>query len=648
MQAHGKEPEKPMERKKVAKKFCIPHNNVYLCLLKAKNPIKSPMQNNQHLAVLVHEQAKRYGQKTVMTFRQFGSLKWKQLSWNQFSMRVKQVSNALLNLGVQPQENLGVFAQNCVQYHYTDFGAYGIRAVTIPFYATSSEQQIQYIVNDAKIRFLFVGEQAQYDKAHRIIALCPTLERIIIFDPSVRVAQNDPNSLFFEDFIALGENLPRQAQVEALWAERSMDDICNILYTSGTTGESKGVVLTYGQYHAAFTANDKCVPVGENDRVMQFLPVTHIFERGWSYLALTEGAELIVNTYPQEIQQSMRETHPTCMSSVPRFWEKVYMGVKQKIETSGGMQQKLFRHALEVGRRYNVECMAKGKRPSLGLAMEYKMLNASVLSLVRKQLGLENAHFFPTAGATVSPEVEEFIHSLGIFMMVGYGLTESLATVSCDNMDKPYTIGSVGRPVEGIEIKISEEGEILLKGPTITRGYYNRDDANRQAFDSDGFFHTGDAGFLKNGELYLTERIKDLFKTSNGKYIAPQMIEAMLLVDRYIDQITIIANERKFVSALIVPEFSLLEDYAREHNISFSSHEDLCQNKQIHDMVMERINTLQQSLAYYEQVKRITLLPHHFTMENGELTNTLKIKRAAITKNYKAVIDRMYEENASN
>jgi long-chain acyl-CoA synthetase len=308
------------------------------------------------------------------------------------------------------------------------------------------------------------------------------------------------------------------------------------------------------------------------------------------------------------------------------------------------MQQKLFRHALEVGKKYNVDCLAHGKRPSLALALEYKMINSSVLSLVRKQLGLENAHFFPTAGATVSPEVEEFIHSLGIFMMVGYGLTESLATVSCDHMNEPYTIGSVGRPVEGIEIKISDENEILLKGPTITQGYYKRDDANKQAFDADGFFHTGDAGCIRNGELFLTERIKDLFKTSNGKYIAPQMVEAMLLVDRYIDQITIIANERKFVSALIVPEFSLLEDYAKEHGIKYTTKEELCQNKQIHDMVMERINTLQQPLAYYEQVKRITLLPHHFTMENGELTNTLKIKRATIAKNYKEVIDKMYEE----
>src|SRR5574344_2465807 len=265
------------------------------------------MQTRCHLSVLIHEQAKKYGKREAITFRNFGSLTWETVSWNQFSLCVKQVSNALLNLGTKPQENIAVFSQNCVQYLYTNFGAYGVRAVTIPFYATTSEQQIQYMVNDAQVRFLFVGEQEQYDKAHRKFPLCPSLERIIIFDSSVRISKHDPNALYFDDFLALGEKLPRQTEVEKLWKETSDDDICDILYTSGTTGESKGVVLTYGQYMAAMIANDNCVPIGENDRVIDFLPFTHIFERGWAYLSLTEGAELIVNTYPNEIQQSMRE-----------------------------------------------------------------------------------------------------------------------------------------------------------------------------------------------------------------------------------------------------------------------------------------------------------------------------------------------------
>ena len=602
------------------------------------------MQTNSHLSRLVHDQAKKYGDREELIYKDFGGSEWLSMSWNQFSDIVKKVSNALLNMGVQVQENVGVFSQNSVQYLFCDFGAWGIRAVTIPFYATSSEQQIQFMVNDAQIRFLFVGEQEQYDKARRVFSTCRSLERIIIFDKNVRISTHDPNAMYFDDFLKLGDNLPRQSEVEKLQAEASMDDIANILYTSGTTGDSKGVILTCGQYHAAFEANDKCVPVGESDRVLNFLPFTHIFEKGWKILCLTEGARLIVNTYPQEVQQSMKETHPTCMSSVPRFWEKVYMGVLEQIEKANAAKRALFTHALKVGKTHNIDYLSKGKRPPLALHLEYEMINKTIFSLVRKELGLENAHFFPTAGATVNPKVEEFVHAIGINMIVGYGLTESLATVSCNHLGDPFTVGGVGIPIEGIEIKISDEGEVLLKGPTITRGYYNREDLTKAAFTDDGFFRTGDSGYLKDGELFLKERIKDLYKTSNGKYIAPQMIESKLLVDKFIDQICIVADQRKFVSALIIPVYPLLEEYAREHHIPFESREDLCANPQINEMMKERIDTLQQQLAHYEQIKRFTLLPHHFSMEKGELTNTLKIKRRVLNENYKKEIDAMYAE----
>ncbi len=602
------------------------------------------MQNNTHLAVLVHEQAKTYGDREVLIYKDFGGTEWKSYSWNQFSAAVKQVSNALLNLGVKVQDNVGIFSQNSVQYLFCDFGAWGIRAVTIPFYATSSEQQIQFMLNDAKIRILFVGEQEQYDKAHRVQATCRTLERIVVFDRGVRLNEGDTTAVYFDDLLQQAEGLPRQSEVEALQAQASMDDIASILYTSGTTGDSKGVILTCGQYHAAFEANHKCVPVGEQDRVLDFLPFTHIFEKGWKLLCLTEGARLIVNTYPQQVQQSMKDTHPTCMSSVPRFWEKVYQGVMEKIESSGGVQRRLFEHAIATGRKHNIDYVSKGKKPPLALHLEYEMLDRTVFSLVRKELGLENAHFFPTAGATVNPKVEEFVHSIGINMVVGYGLTESLATVSCNHLGEPWTVGSVGIPIEGLSVRISDEGEVLLKGPTITRGYYNRDDLTRQSFTDDGYFRTGDSGYMEGGELFLKDRIKDLFKTSNGKYIAPQMIESKILVDKYVDQIAIIADQRKFVSALIIPVYPLLEEYARAHGIKFGSREELCRNPQIYDMMKTRIDTLQQQLAHYEQVKRFTLLPHAFSMERGELTNTLKIKRRVLVENYRREIDKMYEE----
>jgi len=604
------------------------------------------MQINSHLSRLIYDVADHWGDREALIYKDYGrgNTQWHSMSWRQFLEKVKLVSNAMLNMGVGVQENVGVFSQNSVEYLFTDFGAWGIRAVTIPFYATSSEQQIQYMVNDARIRFLFVGEQEQYDKARRIFTTCHSLQKIIVFDPAVVIPKGDPTAMSFADFLKLGEGLPRQSEVEARQQAATMDDTANILYTSGTTGDSKGVILSMGQYHAAFEANGKCVPVTEDDRVLNFLPFTHVFEKGWKILCITVGARLIVNTYPQEVQQTMRETHPTCMSSVPRFWEKVYMGVMEKIESSGPVQRKLFRHALTVGRRHNIEYLALGKRPPLALHLEYEALNKTVFSLVRKELGLENAHFFPTAGATVSPHVEEFVHAIGINMIVGYGLTESLATVSCDHLGKPFTVGSVGHPIDSISVRISDEGEILLKGPTITRGYYQRDEITRQSFTPDGYFRTGDSGYMMNGELFLKERIKDLFKTSNGKYIAPQMVESKLLVDKYIDQVAVIADQRKFVSALIVPEYHLLEEYAREHDIAFEGREDLCRNKQIIAMLKDRIDTLQQQLAPYEQIKRFTLLPQGFSLERGELTNTLKIKRRVLNENYRKEIDAMYEE----
>ena len=604
------------------------------------------MQTKCHLSVLIHKQAEKYGNRRALIYRDFGGTKWKSASWRDFSRKVRHVSNAMLNIGIQVQENVGVFSQNCVEYLFTDFGAFGIRAVTVPFYATSSEQQIQYMICDAQIRVLFVGEQEQYDKARRVFAHCHTLERIIVFDRRVEINPADKSTIYFDDFLTLGSNSPRQSEVEKLYGEANDDDLCNILYTSGTTGESKGVMLTYGQYHAAMEANGKIIPVRESDRVMDFLPMTHIFERAWLILSMEMGAEIVVNTNPKEIQQAMRETRPTCMSAVPRFWEKVYAEVTDRIDRATPAQQKLLRKAWAIGRRHNIEYLARGKRPPLSLRMKYALMHRTLFKIVRNELGLDRPNIFPTAGATVSPEIEEFVHSIGICMIVGYGLTESLATVSCDRRGRPFTVGSVGRPIKELDIKFGEDDEILLKGPTVTKGYYHREELNKQVFDEEGYFHTGDSGYIKNGELFLKDRIKDLFKTSNGKYIAPQMIESKLLVDKFIDQIAVIADRRKFVSALIIPDYALLEEYAGRHAIAFSSREELCADPQIHEMMAERIETLQQQLASYEKIKRFTLLPDHFTMERGELTNTLKIRRKVLAKNYAGEIEKMYEEEA--
>lgn len=600
------------------------------------------MLNNCHLSELIHSQAQRYGDRPALKYRDYQLNRWVAVSWREFSNCVHRVSRALLELEIGVQENVAVFSQNMPHCLYVDFGAYGVRVVTIPFYATSSGAQVAYMVNDAEVRCLFVGEQEQYDVVMGVISLCPTLEHIVIFDRSVTRRPSDRMSMYFDEFVALsdGDNLDEELRERA--AGINYDDLANILYTSGTTGASKGVMLTYGMYHEAFRVNDKVLPLSERDVVLNFLPFTHVFERAWSYLCLAEGARLAINLRPTDVQRSMQEVHPTCMCAVPRFWEKVYQGVQDRMDNGPFLERKLIRDAIEVGSRCWIDYRSKGKEPPLALRLKYGFYNRTIVNLLRHMLGLERANFFPTAGATVSPAIECFVHAAGINMVVGYGLTESTATVSCDIPGRPCSIGSVGRLIEGLELKFGEQDEILLRGKTITPGYYKKDSTTKAAFDADGWFHTGDAGYMKDGELYLKERIKDLFKTSNGKYIAPQIIESKLVIDKYIEQAVIVADKHKFVSALLVPDYKLLRRYADEHGIEAADDAALCRNPEIVRMVGERLGMLQQELAHYEKVKRFILLPEPFTIENGELTNTLKVKRGVVYDRYADAIAQLY------
>ena len=600
--------------------------------------------SNSYLSTLICRQAKKYGDRIALKYRNYETESWIPVSWNQFAAKVKNVSNALIALGTEVQENVGIFSQNMPECLYTDFGAFGSRVVTIPLYATSSEAQVHYILEDAEIRFLFVGEQYQYDVAYRVQNLCKSLKQIIIFDPKVKRSAADKNSIYFSDFLKLGEDGKYQEEVDKRTSESGNGDLANILYTSGTTGESKGVMLHHSCYEAAFAAHDQRLKtLTEADVVMNFLPFTHIFERAWSYYCINKGCTLCVNLRPQDIQKTIKEIRPTAMCSVPRFWEKVYAGVQAKINETTGLKRGLMLDALKVGKEHNITYLMNGKTPPPLLHMKYKFYEKTIYSLLKKTLGIENGNFFPTAGAAIPLAVEEFVHSVGINMIAGYGLTETTATVSCCWLDS-FRIGSVGRVMPGLEIKIGENNEILLRGETVTKGYYKKEAMTRQVLTEDGWFHTGDAGYLKDGFLYLTERIKDLFKTSNGKYIAPQAIETKLVVDRYIDQISIIADQRKFVSALIVPEYEQVKKYAEAHHIAYTDMKDLLQKQEIIDLFRLRIDTLQQEFAHYEQVKRFTLLPEPFSMERGELTNTLKIKRPVLMKNYAAEIEKMYEE----
>lgn len=597
-----------------------------------------------HLSVLVHRRAEKYGDKVALKYRDYETSQWIPITWNQFSQTVRQVANALVELGVQEEENIGIFSQNKPECLYVDFGAFANRAVTIPLYATSSPAQAQYIINDAQIRYIFVGEQFQYDAAFSVFGFCQSLQQLIIFDRAVVRDPRDMTSIYFDEFLETGKGLPNNDIVEERTSRASDDDLANILYTSGTTGEPKGVMLHHSNYMEAFRIHDiRLVDMSDQDVSMNFLPLTHVFEKAWTYLCIHKGVQICINLRPVDIQTTIKEIRPTLMCSVPRFWEKVYAGVQEKIAQETGLKKAMMLDAIKVGKIHNIDYLRKGKTPPLMNQLKYKFYEKTVYALLKKTIGIENGNFFPTAGAAVPDEICEFVHSVGINMLVGYGMTESTATVSCF-LNQGYEIGSVGTVMPDVEVKIGDENEILLRGKTITKGYYKKAEATAAAIDKDGWFHTGDAGYLKGDQLYLTERIKDLFKTSNGKYVSPQALETKLAIDRYIDQIAIIADQRKFVSALIVPVYGFVKDYAKEKGIEYKNMEELLQHPKILGLFRARIDTLQQQFAHYEQVKRFTLLPEPFSMERGELTNTLKLKRPIVAKNYKEVIDKMYEE----
>ena len=597
-----------------------------------------------HFAELIHRQAEKYGNRTALKHRDNATGKWLKISWREFSDKVMLTAKAMAEFGIKVQENIGVYSQNMPQCLYTDFGAYGNRVVSIPMYATNSPGQIEYIINDAKIRTLFVGEQLQYNNAFKVQKDSKYLERLVVFDPAVKMNPEDKTSIYFDDFLRLGDNAHAESTVKIRMTEAVPEDLATIIYTSGTTGESKGVMLPHSCYLEAMRIHDVRLPlVTDKDLSMSFLPMTHIFEKAWCYYCLHKGVTIAINQDPKMIQKTLPEVHPTLMCNVPRFWEKVYAGVHEKINSASPAMKKIFLDAIETGRRYNLEYKNKGIPAPCSLKLKFQFYNKTVFTLLKKVLGIERGRFFPVAGAPLSDTINEFLQSVKIPIAYGYGLSETTATV-CFYPEIGFQFGSIGEVMPGVQVKIDpRNNEILVKGKTVMSGYYNKPEETKRAFTEDGFFRTGDAGRLVGNTLFFTERIKDLYKTSNGKYIAPQAIEMVMSGDNYIEQIAVIGDQRKFVSALIVPAYPLLEKYAGEKGISFESREELVKNKDIIRFIEARVEEHQKNLASYEKIKRFTLLPEPFMM-GCELTDTLKLRRPVVLQKYATEIEAMYEE----
>jgi long-chain acyl-CoA synthetase len=593
-----------------------------------------------HFADIIHAQAKKYGEKTALNHRKNITDEWTPISWNSFSEQVLAMSKALYELGVNEGDRVGQFSNNMAENLMVDYALFANRAVVVPMYATSTAPQVEFIVNDSEIAVLFVGDQIQYDIAMQVQAHSLYLKKLIVFDREV-VLRGD-NSMYFDDLLEQGRDSNRHFEVQNRSNEAVDTDLACILYTSGTTGNPKGVMLPHSCLNEAVRIHAIRIPeMTDEDTSIAFLPLSHVFERMWCYLCIAQGVLIYINLRPIEITDAIKQVRPTMMCAVPRFWEKVYAAVQDNISKMPPFKQGIVSWALATGKTYNIDYLRLGKKPAFGLRLRYLIADKLIYSKVKKTIGIENAVLFPVAGAKLSDDINIFLRSMGVPITYGYGLTESTASVSF--FDKTaYEFGTVGKIIPDLEVKIGADNEILLKGKTIFPGYYRNPEANAAAFTEDGFFKTGDAGYIRGNSIILTDRIKDLFKTSYGKYIAPQEIETRLILDKYIDQVAVIGDERPYVTAIIAPSLPDLENYAAKYKIEYKDADDLLANPKIYEYMEQRIQRMQAGMANYELIKKFTLISKPFSIQTGELTNTLKLKRTVIRQRYKVQIDEMY------
>ena len=590
-----------------------------------------------HLVTRLASQAAHYGDREALRYWENGQLC--SLSWKVFYEEIQKIANALLHYQVGVQENIGIFAPNSPQWTMVDMAAAHIRACAVPIYATNTVDQAAYIINNAGIKILFVGEKEQYEKVAQIRQACPELQLVVLFNEAL-LKEGGASVCTLSQFIAAPQGKIYEAELKERFDQRNLQDFYTIIYTSGTTGNPKGVLIDYENVAYQFINHDDRLAVVEGNVSMSFLPLSHVYERMWVAYVFHKG---VINCYLDDtnrVAEALKEVKPHYMCVVPRLLEKIYTKIYENVGKQSLVKRIVFAAATRIA-KIQLGRTKKGKYPSFVLKKLYNVADKLVFQKLKAALG-GNIEMIPCGGALLEPSIGRFFRAIGVNVTLGYGMTETTATVSCWD-DKKFKLKSVGTLVPHIQAKIGENNEILLKGGSVTKGYYNNPEENAKAFTEDGFLRTGDAGYIdKEGNIFITERIKELMKTSNGKYIAPQQIEGKVGKDSFIEQIAIIADARKYVSALIVPNYDALSEYAKSLNLKYKNYSELIKNSQIVEFFQKRLQNLQQELAAYEQIKRFTLLTTPFSINNDELTPTLKLKRKNIYKNYFREIEAMY------
>ncbi|WP_367988153.1 long-chain fatty acid--CoA ligase [Vibrio sp. NTOU-M3] len=594
-----------------------------------------------HIVKRIREQIAKGGDRIALKHKV--DAVWQGISWKQFGEQVDAISLALLAQGLKVQDKIAIFSNNMPEWSIADLATMQLRGVTVPIYPTNTAAQSSYILQNADAKVLFVGEQPQFDAAVSIFDECEQLELIVAMGDEVDLKAH-PHAMNWQCFIEQGKAADR-AELETRLEQANIDDLFTLIYTSGTTGQPKGVMLDYANIDAQLKGHDQRLSLTPEDVSLCFLPLSHVFERAWTFYVLYKGGTNCYLKDTMQVREALSEIRPTVMCAVPRFYEKIFSAIHEKVSKAPFIRKVLFTWAVNMGAKMSV-CHQEGRKPSLMLTKAYNLADRLVLSKLRALLG-GNIKFMPCGGAKLDETIGRFFHAIGINVKLGYGMTETTATISCWD-DQCFDPDSIGMAMPGAQVKIGENNEILVRGPMVMRGYYKMPQETAKTFDEHGFLKTGDAGHIdENGNLFITDRIKELMKTSGGKYIAPQMIEGTIGKDHFIEQIAIIADTRKFVSALIVPCFDSLEEYAKELNIKYHDRLELIKHHQVVEMFEQRVNELQKELAKFEQVKTFKLLPKAFSMDDGELTPTQKLRRKVINDRYQDEIEEMYKDKST-
>jgi long-chain acyl-CoA synthetase len=582
--------------------------------------------------------ARRFNRVDTLNYKK-GDL-WVSISSAEMIARARRIAAGLYSLGVRPGDRVALLSESRAEWTLTDAGCILLGAVDVPIYPTLTAPQVRYILKDSGARVLVLADDAKYRALVEILKECPEVERLVFFESQAK--SNAGISL--AELEERGRELD-QAQpelIDELARKVKPEDLATLIYTSGTTGEPKGVMLTHSNLTSNLVDSSQQLSFAEGDVALSVLPLSHVFERQAMYMYLYRGMAVYYSEAIDKIGANLREVSPTILVGVPRIFEKIYARIRERAAAEGKLNVVLLSWAVDLGKEYARQVL-QPRKPSWWLSLQHKLASRLVFSRWKKAFG-GRIRLLVSGGAALPEELGLLYLGAGIPIIQGYGLTETSPVITSCSLEE-NRMGTVGKPIRNVEVRVAADGEIETRGPNVMRGYYHKPEATREAFTEDGWFKTGDIGTIDaDGFLRITDRKKELFKTSGGKYIAPQVIEQLIKGSRFVNQVVLIGSERKFPAALIVPNWELVESYAQLKGIKAQSRGELCRNPRIIDLFERQVAAQTPDLAQYERVKKIALLENEFTIEGGELTPTMKVKRRVIDEKYRALISRIYEE----